>query len=671
MDPDWLLYIRDIQTQIREKSQTIDKKLAAIVSLYNDFRLDRGITIESLIKEAASAIFSTSNPENKGLRIAHIIARLSIRVPDNFKYLCEDEQWYRIDHGILISDEIELVSLLPTDLYERHLLNSDYEVGLSKDELERWKNWIRTSKSGLRRFLFPERQNYRLHGRKKIQDFCRQRDGNSPTDYPLKSSWFYVTDYDFKESLWEFWQEMAVSDQGFWKTVVRQIADDWRNGWSSYVSAKIQQEGTSNYHNLDHGSLFAAWIEKLRKIQCIPDTYSKLRYPSELLRNTPETSALQRIEAFVHPEFDLPEYSEFLDLLGVRNQPTDTGKIIDRIHALAVTQSPIISEIVNLFDALDRVLIRSTSDQLNEIKNIFETEELILSEELNWCLSDEIYQQNQDRIPGVPVVHPAANHLNLWDRLGVAKRPTIEDALNWLTKLPSGDLLDEPNYARVRAILQRYPTRVYSHCKHWLNLENEWCPLEEITWGTDTPDKTGYLFSWVKASTADLSMLENPREVIALASFERLDDAIEYRVSEYRLSRYSSNPEWVPAIAEQLQCITNTRQNGRFRAGDQLHLDNIRENSERLSNSRLLLVQPLDATPYIQGQPAGFHSGIKALWDGIFLYVLDDRMNNHREVVDALIIPFKDQPIRSAISDCIGRDATWIESYFSTYFVFN
>jgi hypothetical protein len=45
--------------------------------------------------------------------------------------------------------------------------------------------------------------------------------------------------------------------------------------------------------------------------------------------------------------------------------------------------------------------------------------------------------------------------------------------------------------------------------------------------------------------------------------------------------------------------------------------------------------------------------------------------SNHREVVDAVILPFKDQPIRDAISDCIGRDPTWIESYFNTYFVLN
>jgi len=668
LDPAWLKYIQTIRDKLKKPNHTTNKSLLGINDLFSEFGLDQGITIESIFNQAAQAIFSKNDPGERGIRIAHIASRLGISIPQDFKYLCADDVWRNISEGILIPGEGFLNILYPEEILNVHLLSCKYELGLDQEESQGWKSWLQSEKSHLRRFLLPLKTEDHIYGNERVINFCKQRNGAPPSYYPRVKPNFCITDYDFPVELWQYWEESANSEPTAWVTLVYQIAQDWQNGWGAYCFARIQQETSGYYYPLDHGQIQATWLEKLKKLKCIPDTQSKPRLPIDLLRATPETSGLTQIEPFVEEDFDQPAFIQLLDLLGVRNKATDPSKIINRIQALshASMDTAILPEIINLYNALDRVVLRMDSEQVTAIKEVFTAEKLLLSGDSTWHVADQIYQTNPDQIPGIPSIHPALANINLLERLDVPRRPSVDDAIHWLNHI-TGSVITGEDEKRIRAILQHFPERVWQECKHWLNLEGEWQICRDLHWGTQKLQQAKNMFNWVKEETADLSMLENPALIFNLGEIKQLDSELEYRLSNYKMSKLRPNPDWILALAEKLQHVKSGKD---FKLGfpAQLDLLNISREGKRLSETRLMIVTPLDAMPYLGGQQVGYSSNVKALWDKFFLYVLDDQKNNHREIANAISNAFNDDPIKTAINDCISRDPEWIESYFFDYF---
>ena len=83
-------------------------------------------------------------------------------------------------------------------------------------------------------------------------------------------------------------------------------------------------------------------------------------------------------------------------------------------------------------------------------------------------------------MPGIAVVRSSVSDLTLWRKIELAERPTADLAIRWLKELPSGQALSQEDAEQVRALLGRYPVRIWEECAHWLNLAGEWAPTEDL-----------------------------------------------------------------------------------------------------------------------------------------------------------------------------------------------
>ena len=87
-------------------------------------------------------------------------------------------------------------------------------------------------------------------------------------------------------------------------------------------------------------------------------------------------------------------------------------------------------------------------------------------------VQDVYLSPDEDSVPGAPLVHSWARNLTIWEKIGVPPRPTAELAIEWLQSLSAKQNLVSDELKRVRALLPRYPNRIWNECGHWLDIEN-------------------------------------------------------------------------------------------------------------------------------------------------------------------------------------------------------
>lgn len=657
-------YIQGLLKKPRNQHEPLDLH---VINLFNELGLETTASVENLIQEAANNIFSLPDPNQDGLVIARIIARLNLQVPPGFEYLCVDGNWRSVEQNVLCSDEPQLEDLLPHS-FQQHIISDQYEQGLSGVTLSNRLEWKHSNKSQLHKFVVPCQTYKHIYSITGLNNFYRQRGSQFPEQLPLTRSDFLIHDWDFGAELWQHWENLAEQEPQVWTDILRQIAKDWGNGWDKYTRVEVYQRGNTYNHSVNSRNVLPAWVNKLREKPCVPGINSKFHFPAELYVRNERTLALEKIVPFVHPDFDQPDFLPLLRLLGVQEKPSDAEKIVQRLRALSNSSRPPLREILKIYDVLERILPYLPNSQQEFVQKAFTEEKLIFSEEKQWYSSGEIYQENPSQIPGLPVIHPEAVTFSLWKRLQVAKAPTAEDALKWLKSLNSGSAISDEIAKRVSTILRRYPEDVLFTCRHWLNLVQEWCPIEEMQWITEDHNQGLNLFEWVRRKTADFSMLSNPAQFLEQTGFTRLASVLRYKIQNHRIKCDTAQPGWIPSLAKNLLRIQSLKQNAEFSSDGSLDFDNIRQQAERLLQTRLVRVQPLEATPYIDGQQAGYPFEAKGLWNEFELFVLDSPEKLHREIVSAVTAPFKDAAIQKAIADCVDRDESWIQDYFSTYF---
>lgn len=669
IEEDFRSYISNIAKAREQSINNVDRSELQVYQLYKDLGLDTSSTNETIIRQAAGVVFSANEFRDSAIRLAQIASKIDIQIPETFKYLCKNGDWQVFSYGVLYPDQDGIATLLPEQTVKLHELSGGYEAGLSEIDRRRWRAWMQSGKSGMRRFLLPKKSGIIVSSKKRLQDIFQERNSICPTEFPLKSMEFSLYDFDFPQDLWAFWEKQAAREPQFWARLIYQIAMDWSNGWQGATSALALQNSSSRARSLNHSFLPSAWLHKFRALKCIPDTFRKLHYPSELVRSTSETSVFQGIETFVHPDFDRPEFTQFLDLLGVRSQATDYTKLIDRLRTLskAPARDAIIRQTVSLYNALEQLIFRIDTPKLENIRLIFASENLILSTALTWENARTIYQSNPNRLPGVFSIHSLVSDLNLWDKVKVRKVPKIEDVFAWLQLLPKDTALPSADLERVRTLIQLYADRVWNECQCWLSAQQTWRSIDCFNWSTEQSVSQDAFFSWVTEKTADFSMLPAGSAVIALSSLPPLESRVEYRLSNYKISRHINNPEWIRALGDYLYLVKRSKL-GRNGSGPRLDIANIRAHASILKETQLLLVRNLDVSPFINGEQAGYVSQVKALWQNTKLYVIDTRTSTYHEVVAALSAAFSDQEIRKTIEACAMRDKHFIDGYIGSYF---
>jgi len=352
-------------------------------------------------------------------------------------------------------------------------------------------------------------------------------------------------------------------------------------------------------------------------------------------------------------------------MLGVRDTPTSPRRLLDRLRALATVENPPIYEVEKWCRRLDQMLTKCSTSEFNEIMSAFADEKLILTTKIEWVKTAEAFlAADEDDVPGAAVVHPAIHDLSMWRKLGVADRPTGDLAMRWLADMVSGKKLSKDELRRVRALLPRYPERIWRECGHWLNLEGEWVPVEQLSYKLtmQTLIPWANLFRPIKQRTADLQKLtveicgQHPfAELPTLA--ECIEDRFAERIDD---STESLQKVWLTALGDGL---------ARIQLDDPMETARMRELGCRLASTQFRFVTALEATPYIEGVPSGTPRSVDVLWKDDALYVKSRSLAKMAKVIALELGRHFGRPdVADAIKLCFERDEDFISDYLEENF---
>lgn len=665
VDPHWVRFLGELKSRQ-------DKEGQIALQLLEDISLGRASETDAIIQSACRSLFSRQNVSlDDHVRMAHVMAALDATTPEEFRCVTRDGRQRKPDDGIIATQDPSVEDLLPTAWAAAHLLHEAYFREYSDCTRQRWEEWVRSDKGRFWPFAPIREKGESVWGRQRLADLLTSRGVTSPTDFPYKSDRFCVNDHDLDKDLVAHWTTIAKSDGSIWAKVVRCVLEAPRSYWERRLMANVSQIPRNGWQrDVKTAPIPAVWIDRLRGLACLPDVHGHVRVPAELYLRTPETEPLLRVEPFVRAELDTEATKPLLRLLGVRDTPAGLGKLLERIRALARVPdpAPLLSEIVKWYGALDRALARCDAAGVEDVREAFVNEPLILTAAGEWAKSPEVFQYaGEDDFPDAPVVHPAANDLGMWARLGVADRPTADLVLNWLKGLPSGEPLQPGTIGRVRAALQHYPVQVWQACRHWLALDNAWVRVERLRFRLTMQSLTKWsdLFPGVKAATANLQMLS--ADVCDRQQFAALSDlgtAIEYRLTQRPAATGEPMQKpWLVALAGAL---------ARVRLEDEAQTQHVRQTAARLARSAWLAFDDQDSiqvTPYLDDAPAGQPHSPDVLWYEQSIFVRDGRLaKSFNALVVELGRPFANEAVTEAIKACIERDEGFIAEYMGEHF---
>lgn len=636
--------------------------------LLRELNLDRPSDVNEVVGNACRQLFSQSNVGlSECVRMAHIMAGLGARSPAEFLCVTRDGSRHRPSDGIIAAFDSNLEELFPIDWCESHFLHPDYFIDFNGCTKRDWQNWVSSPKSGFMPFAILKNKETRYWEQHQVENLLDSCQVKKPTSYPYIRGYFKLYDFDFEDSLIEHWQKLELTDTAVWAQVADRVINAPLWFWKEYTYGNLKQVGRTNEKEVSCGPIPSAWVKRFSSVRCLPDTQGTICTPAELYLRTPETEPLLGVEPFVRAELDTETTKPLLLLIGVRKTSAGIDKLINRIRDLSGASNPLplLHEIIKYYGALDRVLARCDLNGIEEARDIFRREPLILTNTGEWAASAEVFQHaREDELPDAPLVHPSVQDLPMWSRLGVADRPSIELVLDWLNSLETGKGIDPPVVRRVRSALQRYPVQVWENCRHWLSLDNTWTPVDQFRFRLTKPglNKWGDLFPNTKSRAANLQMLS--AEVCRRQPFSSLPElaaSIEYRLTNAPQELGNPiNKSWIAALSRVLQLIKLT---------DETQMQQVREVANRLGRSVWQPFKTISVTPYIDGTPAGQPHSPEVLWLNDTIFVREGRLAKSFEaLVSELSRPFAIDSVKEAMKACIERDSDFIKEYLQEHF---
>ena len=663
IDQEWIMHLNKLKSKDKQEDKHPSLALLHELGLHEPSQVDR------IAAQAARRILARGEmPVEDCVRIAHIFAALDATVPEDFRYVTEDlHLWHTEDHPIVFDADGEVEAIIPKAWAAQHLLHPDYVQEFKSCTEEQWYEWAYSSKSQLHAFVPLIAQPKRLWGRNDLETFVTDRGGQKPQSYRYQNNKFIIDDYDFPPEVLQHWKVQAAANPKRWSAVVNGLLLDPLAEWEDTLNVTVRQVSTQGTTSaLSCGTVLPAWLVQLRSLACLTDTHDKLRTPPELLLRTPETESLLNIEPFVEAELDdAPDKKRLLRLLGVRDSATSWEKVVDRLRALTKIKDTmrVLADALRLYEALDRIAMRCSADDLNELRAMFAADALVLSNKLEWFSSGELslYADSEE---DSPVVHSAALGLTLWLRVGVPERPALEKSLECLKTLAAGTRLEGISYKRATLALTRGGRRVWDELGHWLSLDQTWESVATLKYRVSMRNLTRWekLSVPTKRAAADLRMLHG--EVAEEAPFtiaRPLAEVIAMQVTNLQMiSGHARRMEWLQPLADGL-CRVKLR--------DEATTAKVREVARRLLITAWQTVSRLEVTPYIDGTPAGEPLMPKVLWADAKLYMADmATVRLMRELKEELARPFGESGIMEAVADCIDRDEEFVREYLVANF---
>jgi len=670
LDDDWKKLIGQIKDQraesLREfqeilKRRFTEKDLAGIAEGYERSRLDQTPTLDQIFGQVATKVFEKIPPDRvEAIAFPRIAARLNVSFADSvrIRYLCTDDEWRLRSEGLVVRSAIDVNRLLPEDWLRRHLISDIYEAQLDGPQLQAWRIWAANpQKGGLSTFPLPERVAQKVW--KINPDFYRIR-GAAVPQARIASRDFLTIDHHWPNHVRNHWRSLEnAGNADLWQEISMAVVSSWSGAWDGLTRFEIYQEAYNKTHRLDSKDVPAGWLYDLRTRKCIPDVHGVPRLPPEMFRRTPDTLTLLDVEPFVHDRWDPPGCERALNELGVRTQPTDTSKLLDRLRAWTQVDNPPFGPVRDLYRSIERVLPRLPADRRAETLNAFTVEALVRTESA-WARSGFCFRENPGGIPGVSVVHPEVRDvIGLWDALKIQAQPSASDALSWLTSLPAASALSSTDRSAASKVLARYPQDAWNGAARWLNLQGRLALAADLRWGCLDPRAVPGLFTSVRSETADFSMLDRNRWQALTASPPRLlEITVERRVMGHVPGRGDAAVEerWLHALGRLLERV-------HLGEGSEQPPETDREAARRMAMAHWIPAKSVQTQPYLDGTPAGTPSDAAIVWIADALYVDGDSTRAYKALVRELSRPFSSTTAHETIRDCVGRDENWIRAY--------
>ena len=668
LNQNWLRYLTE-QRRIaeanadNEHSERVDAAYAVLEAISMDEPSDTG----KVIDQVAADFFGQGKvtlPD--AIRIAQIAAKLGASVGERFRFACQDRHLRSVGSTILFDADGNLDLLLPDEWSETHLLHPDYLKSFTSCTREEWLRWVSSGRSGLHTFIPLQQGRRTVYSKTQIEETARQRGYQGELSYLYVTSHFVIEDWDFDDTFWHHWHKLADSVDQVWGKVAEQIITQREVFWKKAQSARLLHVATTgNMGSMVFEPVLPSWILKLREKECLRDTHGVCKKPSELLRRTPDTEALMDVEPFIHGLLDNEASRPLLKLLGVGDVPTGPDRLLARLQTLAKAENPPAHEVEKWYRRLDQMLDGCSTEDFDIIKSAFSEEKLILTENGTWENTFGVFlASDEEDAPGAEIVRASVSDLTLWRKLGVADRPTAELAIKWLKGLPSGKPLSQEDLRRARALLARYPSKVWDECGHWTSLSGDWAPIGGfdyvLTMQTLIP--WSHLHQWVKQKTADLQRL--PSEVTEMPPFADLPPlAAHVEERFHRKNMHAGNREvrdWLRQLGAELQ---------RIKLDDENETGRIRGLASDLALTAWQTTRDLEIISYIDGKPAGTARQADVIWAEKTLYAEDRPMAKlARAVAQELGRSFRRPDITDAIKLCFDRSLDFITAYMEENF---
>jgi len=616
-----------------------------------------------IIEKAARQARQGSSAPRDLVRIAQIAAHLHVLVSKDFPYLTESGQVLTVAEGPVYRAD----GWQPEWLPEAHVRSSSIARTyghLASCTARTWDTWVLQNYSGLLEFVRPTRKEATLLSRVEIANDWKARgltQEASPASWPLGST---LSDFDYPEEVWEFWEFQARKDAQFWATLVKLIAPAVT---SEHLKARVYHTtGRATKRNHDLGTFRSAWVARLRTLPCVADTLGQPQLPGALLRRTPQTVGYQDLVPFVEADLDHPDISELLDQLGVRTAPPGLEQILDLLRSLASVPSAPRLEVFRWYERLDRLSATAPTEQLQETFKAFSQEDLILTADNQWCRSGQVFvHPDEQGFSGALVLPTEVQKLGLWGRLGVQHKPSLDSYLPWLDSLEGGSKLSEKDRRQVDGLYRQFGATLLLKVRKVLNLRGEWFSVDLLRYGVLRGESldTASLFSAVQAQTGDFRQLTDLKTVDLLnLQLRSLASALQYKLdnTSHAFSRAPTNLPWLRVVAGFFR---------RLPVPEGLEEAELVALAERLQRTKLVEVKALAMVPLLDGEPAGVPGQLPILWQTEELLVAERETGKwprlfSRELARAFCSP----EVGEALLYCYDRSETQIRRYLEDNF---
>lgn len=678
-NPNWSRFLAE-QRKIAESDNNTELKsdINRAYKVQSHLKLEETGDTNQIFSKVAIDFYSTGQPSiAECVRFAQIAARLGV-VPDKeFRFVTRNGRKRSAEDCIIADETGQIADIVPEAWAEDHLLHDSYWVNWTSCARQEWLEWIKSSKAKLQQFPPLTISNVSFLSRKEFHAALQWRGYTGKYERPYKTQHFEIEDIDFEDALWSHWEKIAVSDNRFWVKLLNLIIEQGPVFWDKSLEVDAFQVATTGrrqeisppdptFLDTDPTSgILPGWILRLRELPCITDNRGSIRKPSEVMLRTTATEALLDVEPFISKDLDTWANNSLLIALGVRDKPTGPVQIIERIQALAETDTPPIEEVDKWYRRLDSLFLHCTSEETREVRESFESEPLIFSATHGWVRSQEIFiSATADDIPDTPLIRSSVRDLELWRRIHVADRPNAELILKWLSELPTEETLPSDQVKRIKGNLARLGSSAWEQSGHWLNLSNQLVRTSEINYSVSMQSltKTQELFPEIKRVTADFTMLDVATQAdYPFTSVPPLAKCLDEQVTGKSSQTFlKCEKPWLECLAKNLS---------RIKDSSEAEQEKLVEAANRLCKTEWRQGKGLETIPYLDGVPVGASRKASALWSNTILYVEKAPLAHQAgPVAHEINRGFNNQKIGEAVKFCFERDLEFITQYMEQEF---